>query len=150
MRRLVLTSVLAGALLLVPVAIAATPGTYEGWLHKPNGERYKGSLSLLTVRDTAQGQRFRLSVYNMRLGCPYLDKNGRKAKARFRFVYRDGDVDGSFINSVGEFPDDGSPTHRVRVVGRFIGRRFDGRVTVRSAPGITGACTGSSRIVVRR
>ena len=149
MRRLVLTAVMAVALLLVPVAVAATPDRYEGWLYKANGERWKGTSSLMDVRDTAFGQRFRLSVYNMRLGCPYLDKNGNQAKARFRFIFRDGNVSGDYINDVGEFPDDGQPTHRVRVVGKFTGRRFEGRVTVRSAPGITGACTGSARILVR-
>ncbi len=140
--------VLAAALLLVPAAIAATPGKYEGFLFKASGERWTGTKTTLTVRDTDFGQRFRLSVYNMRLGCPYLDDDGDQARARFRFVQR-GVVQGDRIDDTREFPE-GDATHLVRVRGTFTGRRFRGRVTVDSAPGITGACTGSARVRARR
>ena len=135
--------------IVVSVASAATAGTYEGWLFKASGERWKASFTTLTVRDTAAGQRFRLSVYNMRLGCPYLDKYGRPARARFRFVHR-GPVEGQRIDDTREYPSD-DPTHIVRVRGTFVDdRRFSGRITVRSAPGIVGACTGSARVRVNR
>ncbi len=140
--------VAAAAVLLVPVAVAATPGSYEGWLYKASGERWRASFSELTVRDTAAGQRFRLSVYNMRLGCPYLDESGRAARARFRFVHR-GVVSGARIDDTRSYPKV-DPTHRVRVRGTFVDRRFSGRITVRSAPGIAGACEGSARIRVSR
>ena len=150
MRRAALAGLSTASLLLVPVAVAATPGTYEGWLYKANGERWKGSQTTLTVRDFADGQRFRLSVYNMRLGCPYLDRNGNQAKARFRFVFRNGIVDGDAIDHTGSYPSERDPSHRVRVRGRFVGRRFRGRIRVSAAPGIAGACTGSARVRVSR
>jgi len=146
--RTLAVGVLAAALLLVPVAVAATPGKYEGFLFKASGERWTGTKTTLTVRDTDFGQRFRLSVYNMRLGCPYLDKNGRQARARFRFVQQ-GLVNGEVIDDTREYPEQ-NPTHRVRVRGRFIGRRFSGRIVVGSAPGVAGACTGSARVLVTR
>ena len=127
-------------------AFAATPGTYEGWLYKANGERWTGSLSTLTVSDS--GDRFRLSVYNMRLGCPYLDRNGNPAKARFRFIHR-GVVNGETIDDTREYPRQ-SPTHLVRVRGQFVGRRFVGRIRVSAAPRVAGACTGRARIRVAR
>jgi hypothetical protein len=140
--------VLAAALLLVPAATAATPGTYTGWLYKASGERWKGTFTRVAVRDTERGQRFRLSVYSMRLGCPYLDKNGRQARARFRFV-QTGLVNGDVIDDTREYPEQ-NPTHRVRVRGRFVGRRFSGRIVVGSAPGVAGACTGSARVRASR
>ena len=146
--RTLAVAVVAAALLLVPVAVAATPGTYEGFLFKASGKRWTGTQTTLTVRDTDFGQRFRLSVYNMRLGCPYLDEDGRPARARFRFVHQ-GIVNGDVIDDTREYPEQ-DPTHRVRVRGRFIGRRFSGRIVVRSAPGITGACVGSARVLVSR
>ena len=148
MRALALAAATAAAATGAGVAVAATPGTYEGWLYKTSGERWKGSMTTLTVRDTAGGQRFRLSVYNMRLGCPYLDRNGNPAKARFRFVHR-GIVTGTFIDDTRQYPME-DPTHEVRVRGRFTGRRFVGRIRVTSAPGVSGACTGSARVRVRR
>ena len=105
-------------------------------------------MTTLAVTETAAGQRFRLSVYRMRLGCPYLDDDGDQARARFRFVQR-GVVQDDRIDDTREFPE-GDPTHVVRLRGTFTGRRFRGRVTVASAPGITGACTGSARVRVRR
>ena len=137
---------LAAAFLLVPVAVAATPGTYEGWLYTAKGKRWKGTLTTLTVNQA--GDRFRLSTYNMRLGCPYLDKNGEPARARFRLVHR-GLVSGNFIDDTRQYPME-DPTHEVRVRGRFTGRRFLGRISVYSAPGVTGACTGAARVRVRR
>ena len=77
-------------------------------------------------RDIRSGDRFRLSVYNMRLGCPYLDRNGDPAKARFRFIHR-GVVNGQTIDDTREYPRQ-SPTHLVRVRGQFVGRRFVGRI----------------------
>jgi hypothetical protein len=130
------------------VALAADNGTYEGWLYKASGERWKGSFTSMSVTENANGQRFRLSVYNMRLGCPYLDKNGKQAKARFRFVHR-GVVEGSTIDDTRSYPAE-NPTHEVRVRGRFVGRRFSGRIRVDSAPGVAGACTGSARVRVSR
>jgi hypothetical protein len=130
------------------VALAADAGTYEGWLYKANGERWKGSRTSLSVTETAAGQRFRLSVYNMRLGCPYLDRNGKPAKARFRFVHR-GVVEGDVIDDTRQYPLD-DPTHEVRVRGRFVGGRFAGRIRVGSAPGVAGACTGSARVRLSR
>ena len=141
-------AVLAAALLLVPVAVAATPGTYEGWLYKASGERWRASFSEMTVRDTARGQRFRLSVYNMRLGCPYLNPDGSPARARFRFVHR-GVVEGQRIDDTRNYPRE-DPTQVVRIRGTFVDRRFAGRITVDSAPGVAGACTGSARVRVSR
>ncbi|HEV2813104.1 MAG TPA: hypothetical protein VGW10_07635 [Solirubrobacteraceae bacterium] len=133
----------------VGVAVAATPGTYEGWLYKSSGERWRGTFTTLTVPDTDGEERFRLSVYNMRLGCPYLDRNGNPARARFRFVYR-GIVQGQRIDDTRGFPSGDNPTNMVRVRGTFVGRRFAGRITVSSAPGVAGACTGSARVRVTR
>ena len=118
----------------------------EGWLYKASGERWKGSQTTLTVTEEAGGQRFRLSVYNMRLGCPYLDRHGDQARARFRFV-QTGLVNGDVIDDTREFPAQ-NPTHRIRFRGRFDGTRFTGRMTVGSAPGVAGACTGSARVKV--
>jgi hypothetical protein len=141
--------VAAVASLCVGVAVAAAPGKYEGWLYKASGERWSASFSTLTVRDGERGQRFRLSVYNMRLGCPYLDRYGRQARARFRFVHR-GVVEGARIDDTREYPKD-DPSHVVRVRGTFVNdSRFSGRITVRSAPGIAGACEGSARVRVSR
>ena len=140
--------VAVAGLVFASLAFAATAGVYEGWLYKSNGERWRATFTTLTVRDTAAGQRFRLSVYNMRLGCPYLDENGNQAHARFRFVHR-GVVDGNRIDDTREYPRD-DPTQIVRVRGTFSGRRFTGRITVRSAPGVAGACTGSARVRVNR
>ena len=138
---------LAATVVLVPAATAATPGTYKGWLYTAKGERWKGTRTTLTVNRGRD--RFRLSTYNMRLGCPYLDRNGEPARARFRFVHR-GVVSGDFIDDTRQYPRE-DPTHEVRVRGRFIGRRrFRGRITVRSAPGVVGACTGSARVRVAR
>lgn len=149
MRKLIVAASLAVALTGVGVAVAATTGTYDGWLYRvSDGERWKGSLTTLTVTDTDLGQRFRLSVYNMRLGCPYRDKNGNPARARFRFVHR-GVVTGNSIDDTREYPVD-DPTHEIRVRGVFVGRRFVGRVRVSAARGVTGACTGSARVRVRR
>jgi hypothetical protein len=147
-RRVAGAAVLAAALLLVPVAVAATPGTYEGWLYKANGKRWTGTMTTLTVSDTPRGQRFRLSVYNMRLTCPYLDDHGNVVKARFRFIHR-GIVEGGVIDDTRQYPMR-RPTHDVRVRGRFVGRRFVGRIRVTNADGVTGACTGSARVKVRR
>jgi opacity protein-like surface antigen len=146
--RVVIVAALAAALLSAAVAVAATPGTYDGWLYKADGARWKGSFTTLTVRDTARGQRFRLSVYNMRLGCPYLDKYGNQAKARFRFVQQ-GVVEGQRIDDTRGYPAD-DPTEMVRVRGSFTGGRFAGRITVSSAPGVAGACTGSARVRASR
>ena len=148
MRKRVAGAAAAVALSGVGVAFAATPGTYEGWLYKASGERWKGSLTTLRVTETAAGQRFRMSVYNMRLGCPYRDKNGNPARARFRFVHR-GVVTGNTIDDTRQYPME-DPTHEVRVRGRFVGRRFAGRIRVTAAPGVTGTCTGSARVRVRR
>ncbi|HEX2084491.1 MAG TPA: hypothetical protein VHF89_02325 [Solirubrobacteraceae bacterium] len=143
-------AVTAAAMLLVPVAVAATPGTYEGWLYNSKGKRYSGTFTMLTVRDTPRGQRFRLSTYNMRLTCPWLDRNGRLARARFRFVHR-GLVAGDFIDDTRSYPkDDPTPTHEVRIRGRFVGPRFSGRIRVDPAPGVTGTCTGGARVRVTR
>jgi hypothetical protein len=127
-------------------AVAATPGDYEGWLYKKNGTRHKGTLSKLTVEPG--GDRFRLSVYNMPLSCPYLDRNGDPARARFRFIQRGVIIDNA-IDDTREYPSD-SPTHVVRVRGSFVGRRFRGTIRVSSAPRVAGACTGSARIRVSR
>jgi hypothetical protein len=148
MRRAVAVAALATAALLVPVAVAATPGTYTGSLYKASGERWSGTPTTMYVYDRPQGQRFTLSSYNMRLTCPYLDRYGRQARARFRFVHR-GVVEGSRIDDTRDYPRT-NPTHRVRIRGTFVGRRFGGRVRVTSAPGITGACTGSVRVRVSR
>ena len=145
MKRTVVVAALAMSL-LAGVALAATPGTYEGWLYKKNGSRLKGTFSILSVNDA--GDRFRLSVYNMPLTCPYLDRNGNQAKARFRFIHR-GIVQGDFIDDTREYPKD-SPTQIVRITGRFTGSRFSGNVRVSSAPQVAGACTGSARIRVSR
>jgi hypothetical protein len=148
MRRAAAVAAVAAGALLVPVAIAATPGTYEGWLYKASGARWTGTPTTLRVYDTDRGQRFRFSTYNMRLTCPYLDRYGRQAKARFRFVHR-GVVEGARIDDTRDYPRT-NPTHRVRIRGTFVGRRFGGRVRVSAAPGITGTCTGSARVRVRR
>ncbi len=147
-QRVCAAAAVAVALCAGGVAFAATPGTYEGWLYKADGERWKGSMTTLSVTKTARGQRFRLSVYNMRLGCPYRDKNGNPARARFRFIHR-GIVSGNTIDDTREYPRE-DPTHEVRVRGRFVGRRFVGRIRVTAAPGVTGACTGAARVRVRR
>ena len=148
-RRLTGAALAAAVLVCASVAIAATPGSYEGWLYKKSGERWRATMTTLTVTDTADGsQRFRLSVYNMRLGCPYLDKYGRGARARFRLVHT-GVVEGNRIDDTREYPDE-DPTHLVRVRGRFSGGAFRGRITADSAPGVTGACTGSARVRARR
>ena len=132
------------------LAYAATPGTYEGWLYKvSDGERWKGSHTTLTVTDTARGQRFRLSVYNMRLHCPYPDRTGRAARARLRFVQR-GIVTGDAIDDTRQYPTAEDPSHEIRVRGVFTGRRFAGRIRVTAAPGVTGACEGRARVRVRR
>ena len=148
MRRSVLAAALAVALCGGSLAVAADTGTYEGWLYKADGKRWKGSFSTMSVTENANGQRFRLSVYNMRLGCPYLDRNGKQAKARFRFVHR-GVVEGVVVDDTRQYPAE-DPTHEVRVRGRFVERRFSGRITVRPAPGIAGACSGSARVKVTR
>ncbi len=148
MRRAVAAACAVAAVSAGGVALAAEAGTYEGWLYKASGERWKGSVSTLSVTETAAGQRFRLSVYNMRLGCPYLDRNGKPARARFRFIHR-GVVDGDAIDDTRQYPME-DPTHEVRVRGRFVGRRFVGRIRVDAAPGVAGACTGSARVRVRR
>jgi hypothetical protein len=148
MRRVVAAVAAAAVLSVVGVAVAATPGTYEGWLYKASGERWKGSFSTLTVRDTRFGQRFRLSVRNMRLGCPYRDRNGKQVRKRFRFIHR-GKVLGGAIDDTRQYPKR-NPTHEVRVRGLFVGRRFVGRVRVRPARGLVGQCTGSAAVRVRR
>ena len=148
MRRAVALAAAGAAAVLVPVAVAATPGTYEGWLHKPSGERWKGTPTTLRVYDTAFGQRFRLSTYNMRLTCPYPSSTGGPDTARFRFVHR-GVVQGAYIDDTRNYPRR-DPSHRVRIRGRFTGRRFEGSVRVTAAPGVVGACTGSARIRLRR
>ena len=148
MRRLVAAAAAAVALGCASVALAADVGTYDGWLYKASGERWKGTFTKLTVTDTVAGQRFRLSVYNMRLGCPYLNRNGKPARARFRFIHR-GIVEGNRIDDTRQYPKE-DPTHEVRVRGRFSGRSFRGRIRVSSAPGIVGACVGSARVRVRR
>ncbi|HEX8205006.1 MAG TPA: hypothetical protein VF587_02985 [Solirubrobacteraceae bacterium] len=148
MRRLFLAAALAVACGSAGVALAADTGTYDGWLYKADGTRWKGSSTKLSVTETAAGQRFRLSVYNMRLGCPYLDRDGKPAKARFRFVHR-GVVEGNVIDDTRQYPVD-DPSHEVRVRGRFVGKRFTGRIRVDSAPGVAGACTGSARVKVSR
>ena len=148
MRKSACAAAVAVAVSGAGVAFAATPGTYEGWLYKASGERWKGSMTTLSVTETAAGQRFRLSVYNMRLGCPYRDKTGRQAKVRFRFVHR-GVVTGNAIDDTRQYPME-DPTHEVRVRGRFVGRRFAGRIRVTAVPGTTGVCTGSARVRVRR
>ena len=150
MKRTVPAIAAAVALLAAGVAVAATPGTYEGWLYKGkgNGKRVPGSLSLLTVSEQGErGQIFRLSVYNMPLACPYLDDNGDPARARFRFIHR-GFVEGDFIDDTRQYPRT-NPSHVVRIRGRFDGNTFRGRVTVRAAAQIVGACTGTARIRVR-
>jgi hypothetical protein len=58
-------------------------------------------------------------------------------------------VEGSRIDDTRDYPRV-DPTHRVRVRGAFSGRRFRGRVRVSAAPGVTGACTGSAGVRVRR
>ena len=148
MKRMKRTVVVVGLTtsLLAGVAVAATPGTYEGWLYAKNGKRLKGTFSTLSVNDA--GDRFRLSVYNMPLNCPYLDRNGNPAKARFRFIQR-GIVQGNFIDDTREYPK-GSPTQIVRITGRFVGSRFSGRIRVSSAPQVAGACTGPAKVRVRR
>jgi hypothetical protein len=148
MKRTLIAAGLCALVLLVPVAVAATPGTYDGWLYKADGTRWKASFTTLSVRDTARGQRFRLSVYNMRLGCPYLDKYGRQAKARFRFVHQ-GVVEGQRIDDTRGYPKD-DPTQTVRVRGTFVSGEFRGRIKVSSAPGVAGACTGAARVRVSR
>ena len=148
MRRLVVAAVVAAAVLCASVAGAATTGSYEGWLYKKSGERWRATMTTLTVTDAVEGQRFRLSVYNMRLGCPYLNDDGSQAHARFRLVHT-GVVEGNRIDDTREYPEQ-NPSHLVRVRGTFTGARFRGRITVRSAPGITGACTGSARVRARR
>jgi hypothetical protein len=130
------------------VALAADTGTYEGWLYKSSGERWKGSFTSLSVTETVRGQRFRLSAYNMRLGCPYLDRKGRQVRKRFRFIHR-GVVSGNRIDDTRQYPKR-NPTYEVRIRGRFVGRRFVGRVRVDAAPGRTGVCTGSARVRVSR
>ena len=149
-RRLIAAACAAVTLLGASAAFAATTGTYEGWLYKKSGERWRGTMTTLTVTDEADGEQgFRLSVYNMRLGCPYLDKYGNPARARFRFVHT-GVVEDTRIDDTREFPSEDEPTHLVRLRGRFSGRGFRGRVTVRSAPGVSGACVGAARVRVRR
>ncbi len=135
-------------LLLVPVAVAATPGDYDGWLYDNAGNRYTGTFTTMRVWDTARDQRFRLSSYNMRLTCPYLDRDGNFVRARFRFVHR-GLTSGSFVDDTRNYPKK-NPSHRVRIRGVFDGRTFRGRVTVTAAPRVTGACTGSARVRVTR
>ena len=147
-RRGVAVATLAATALLVPVAVAATPGTYRGWLYKASGERWTATQTRLTVRDTDFGQRFELSTYNMRLTCPYPDRTGAPAQRRFRFIHR-GVVEGAFIDDTRQYPER-NPTHRVRIRGTFVGRRFGGRVRVSAAPGRTGVCTGAARVRVRR
>jgi hypothetical protein len=141
-RRGAAVGALAATALLVPVAVAATPGTYRGWLYKASGERWTATQTRLTVRDTDFGQRFELSTYNMRLAC------GDGSRARFRFVHR-GVVEGAFIDDTRDYPPR-RPTHRVRIRGTFVEGRFGGRVRVTAAPGRTRACTGAARVRVRR
>jgi hypothetical protein len=148
MRRAVAVATVATAALLVPVAVAATPGTYTGSLYKASGARWPGTPTTLYVYERPRGQRFTLSTYNMRLTCPYLDRYGRQARARFRFVHR-GVVEGSRIDDTRNYPRV-DPTHRVRIRGTFAGRRFRGRVRVSAAPGVTGVCTGAAGVRVRR
>ncbi len=148
MRRAVALAAAATAVLLAGVAAAATTGTYEGWLYKASGERWKGTPTTLRVYETDFGQRFRLSTYNMRLTCPYPSSAGGASTARFRFVHR-GVVQGAYIDDTRNYPRE-DPSHRVRIRGRFTGRRFVGRVRVTGAPGVVGACTGSARVRLRR
>jgi hypothetical protein len=147
-RKALAAAAAAAVTLSAGVAVGAPLGTYEGWLYKANGKRWKGTFTTLSVTETARGQRFRLSTYNMRLGCPYLDRNGKPARARFRFVHR-GLVTANTIDDTRQYPRD-DPTHEVRVRGRFTGRRFVGRIRVAAAPGVAGACTGSARVRVSR
>ena len=145
MRRSVAVAVLGAALLLVPVAVAATPGRYNGWLYKANGHRWSGTVTMLDVADTPAGQRFRLSLYNMRLTCPYVDRRGRVVRQRLRLVQQ-GIVQGDFIDDTRRL----NRTQLVRVRGRFIDRRFAGRITVGPRAGLTGVCGGSAHVRVGR
>ena len=134
----------AAAIGFTAAAFAATPGTYEGWLFDSSGDRIRSTFTKVIVRGDA-GDRFTLSTWNLPLTCPYLDRNGDPARARMRLIHR-GVVDGARIDDTREFED----THLVRVRGRFVGRRFSGRVSVYPQPRVTGACSGSVRVRARR
>jgi hypothetical protein len=134
---------LSAALVLVPAAVAATPGTYTGWQVTGDGDRIAKTRTTLEVRPS--GRSFELRTQKFKVTCPYLDNDGtahRKwMKIRFRGRIGEGDVVDDVHNLKGG-------TQRVRVRGEFTGNRFAGRMSVQSQPRIAGACTGSRRIKV--
>ena len=76
--RLRLAAPLAAALVLVPAATAATPGTYRGHLLAQGGERLRDAKVTATVR----GDRLALAAVNLRARCPYPDDDGRPTRVR--------------------------------------------------------------------
>ena len=143
MRRLRLAAPLSVLLILVPAASAATPGTYRGALLSSSGKRLSDARATLVVR----GDRVRLSARNLRATCPYLDEDGRAVRLRVH-VQWSGYLRGTTrVDGVASVRGGSS---ELRLVGRFSGRRFTGRLTMRPAEGVTGACSGSHRVVATR
>ncbi len=141
-RGLRLAAPLVAALLLVPVATAATPGRYSGHLLAKDGDRIKGAKVTATVR----GDRLSLSARNLRATCPYPDDDGGPTRLRVNLGWT-GRVVGNRVSGVA--PVEGGNNVLV-LTGRFSGRRFSGRLTMRPAEGVSGACSGSHRLIAYR
>ena len=141
--RLRLLAPLTALLILVPAASAATPGTYSGSLLSSSGKRLSDAKVAITVR----GDRVRLTARNLRATCPYPDDDGGPARLRVHagwagFLKAENRVDGVALVQGG--------SSELRLVGRFTSRRFTGRLTLRPAEGVTGACSGSHRVAATR
>ena len=141
-RGLRLAAPLVAALLLVPVATAATPGRYRGHLLDRDGDRIKGA----TVSATVRGDRLSLTALSLRATCPYLDDDGRPVRRRVNLGWT-GNVTGNRVSGVASVEGGSS---EIVLTGRFSGRRFSGRLTMRPAEGVTGACRGSHRLIALR
>ncbi len=141
-RGLRLMAPLVAALVLVPAATAATPGTYRGHLLAKDGDRIKRA----TVTATVRGNRLTLDARNLRATCPYLDDDGKLTRLRVNLSWT-GNVVGNRVDGIA--PVEGG--NNVLVLrGRFSGRRFSGRLSLRPAEGVTGACSGSHRLIAYR
>ena len=141
--RIRLAAALVAALILVPAASAAAPGTYRGWLYSPAGERLKESPVSAVVR----GDRLQLKARNLRATCPYPDEDGGPTRLRVSVEWR-GDIRaGDRVDGVAKVE---GGNNDLRLVGRFSGPRFTGRLTLRGAEGVTGACSASHRVIATR
>ena len=142
LRPLRLAAPLAAALVLVPAATAATPGTYKGWLYSAGGKRLKDAPANLGVR----GNRVALAAVNLRATCPYPDRRGRATRLLLSVTWA-GNVRDDRVHGVAMVE---GGNNELRLVGRFSGRRFTGRLSMRPAPGVAGACSSSHRVIAYR